>query len=308
MDDQQLTWSISADGAAAPDGVSIASGIVAVESVAALSIQSAQAYQVYAEYESADAECTPAAVTIARADQEAASLDIVRGGLVLTGDSLPVPSGSVPAAAKYSAVVYDQYGEEMEALVSFTLDETDPAVTISGDTVRVASNADSNLAHTLKAFVNAVEMAQIPIRIVPLEIQWPTVTEKKAVYGSMWNEIIGLGQDGSASIGGENVPGSFRILEADAMPAAGDKAYTIVFVSDDGAWNINRSCALSNPAGVEKATIRISADHLTAYVGDSQPKLTYKVSGLAEGETLAVQPVLTCSADMLAQKEDPEHW
>lgn len=44
--------------------------------------------------------------------------------------------------------------------------------------------------------------------------------------------------------------------------------------------------------------ITITADNKTAYVGSPLPELTYKVSGLVNGDTLTTPPTLTCNADM----------
>ena len=49
---------------------------------------------------------------------------------------------------------------------------------------------------------------------------------------------------------------------------------------------------------ISKATVTITVADKEAYVGSDMPELTYTVSGLASGESLAVNPTLTCNADM----------
>jgi hypothetical protein len=49
---------------------------------------------------------------------------------------------------------------------------------------------------------------------------------------------------------------------------------------------------------IEKAMITIQADNKTAHAGDVMPELTYTSIGLAEGESLQMEPTLTCVADM----------
>ena len=49
---------------------------------------------------------------------------------------------------------------------------------------------------------------------------------------------------------------------------------------------------------ISKATVTVTVDDKEAYVGSDMPELSYTVSGLAAGETLATNPTLTCNADM----------
>lgn len=57
-------------------------------------------------------------------------------------DSIEVPSGETPNTAKYTAVVKDQNGDEIEnASVTFSLKTEVTGVSVSGDTVSVANTA-----------------------------------------------------------------------------------------------------------------------------------------------------------------------
>lgn len=54
---------------------------------------------------------------------------------------------------------------------------------------------------------------------------------------------------------------------------------------------------------IATATVTITVDDKSAFVGEDMPEFTYTVSGLAAGESLAVSPAITCSADMDEQGE-----
>jgi len=72
--------------------------------------------------------------------------------------------------------------------------------------------------------------------------------------------------------------------------------YAVVFrVPDDnpdyiGRWNVEFE--------ITPATVTITADNKSAYVGSAMPTPTYTVTGLVRPDTLATEPTLTCSADM----------
>ena len=56
--------------------------------------------------------------------------------------------------------------------------------------------------------------------------------------------------------------------------------------------------SLSLDFTISKASITITADDKQADVGAAKPALTYTVTGLVSGDTLAAAPTLTCDADM----------
>ena len=56
--------------------------------------------------------------------------------------------------------------------------------------------------------------------------------------------------------------------------------------------------SLSLDFTISKASITITADDKRADVGAAKPALTYTVTGLVSGDTLAAAPTLTCDADM----------
>lgn len=80
------------------------------------------------------------------------------------------------------------------------------------------------------------------------------------------------------------------------MPPKDAGSYTVQIRVSDASGEYDGSVSLLFT--IEKAAITICADDITAKKGDSLPKLTYTVSGLAETDSLAAAPELVCDADM----------
>lgn len=71
-------------------------------------------------------------------------------------------------------------------------------------------------------------------------------------------------------------------------------SYKLVITLDDPAYIGSAEVSFT----IAKAKITITAEDAEAYTGSDMPKLSYTVTGLATGESLAVNPTLTCNADM----------
>ena len=56
--------------------------------------------------------------------------------------------------------------------------------------------------------------------------------------------------------------------------------------------------SISIPFTIQKATITVTADNVSAYVGDPKPTYSYTVSGLAQGDTLGGTVTFTDNADL----------
>lgn len=82
-----------------------------------------------------------------------------------------------------------------------------------------------------------------------------------------------------------------RILTA-APKNAG--AYTLTVAVEDSRYtgSVTLNCTIA------KATVAITALDVSAAVGSKLPTFTYRVAGLAQGESLKTEPTLTCAADM----------
>ena len=73
---------------------------------------------------------------------------------------------------------------------------------------------------------------------------------------------------------------------------AGTMAVTVTYESDTTMATATANITIS------KATVTITAQNASVTVNSSMPKLSYQVSGLAEGEKLATEPTLTCDAKL----------
>lgn len=71
-------------------------------------------------------------------------------------------------------------------------------------------------------------------------------------------------------------------------------SYKLVITLDDPAYIGSAEVSFT----IAKAKITITAEDAEAYTGSDMPKLSYTVTGLASGESLAVEPTLSCAADM----------
>lgn len=100
-----------------------------------------------------------------------------------------------------------------------------------------------------------------------------TTVETTGTYSYVWQEA-----DGTAL--------------ASAPKDAG--SYKLVITLDDPAYIGSAEVSFT----IAKAKITITAEDAEAYTGSDMPKLSYTVTGLATSESLAVNPTLTCNADM----------
>ena len=133
-----------------------------------------------------------------------------------------------------------------------------------------------------------------------------TVTDKIPV------EISGVGVTGRAYNGKAIDHTGTPVIKTLNGEAVTDATVTYTWNTSDGTAPVNAgSYTLTISVGgekyigsttvdftIEKATVTITAANKSAVVGSAQPELTYTVSGLADGETLATAPTLTCTPDM----------
>ena len=165
-------------------------------------------------------------VTIRKAAAEPEIVVIQRGNKPVACDSITIPqSGS--NAVTYTAVVYDQYGAEMEnPTVTWKLTGTGEGVRQEDGTVTVMPDAAAG-AYTLEADCGgktaqaAISVTEITFRVVPEISNTP-------VYGETWEQIVSK-VSGTAAIDGTEIDGTFSVLHADAVPDAGVQSYGIVF-------------------------------------------------------------------------------
>lgn len=79
-------------------------------------------------------------------------------------------------------------------------------------------------------------------------------------------------------------------------------SYTLeIAVADSDPRYVGTAPAIN--FAITPATVTITVDDKSAFVGEDMPEFTYTVSGLAAGESLAANPTITCNADMDEQGE-----
>ena len=81
-------------------------------------------------------------------------------------------------------------------------------------------------------------------------------------------------------------------LLTSAPKNAGSYTLTVAVVDDQYTGSVTLNCSIS------KAAVTITALDVSAPVGSKLPTFSYRVAGLAEGESLKTEPTLTCAADM----------
>ena len=81
-------------------------------------------------------------------------------------------------------------------------------------------------------------------------------------------------------------------LLTSAPKNAGSYTLTVAVVDDQYTGSVTLNCSIST------AAVTITALDVSAAVGSKLPTFSYRVAGLAEGESLKTEPTLTCAADM----------
>lgn len=274
MSGAAVSWSVEDASGNTPTGVSISNdGVVTVTN-------EAEAGTVTVKATSGTVSDT-ASLEITKAASKITEVEIVKDGTAASAEETLTIPASGTNQTEFTAKVYDQYGKEMTGQnVAWSMNpEETTGVTMASDgataTVSVDSKAAENSEFTLNAAVNGVSDS-VGITLKSIEITWPTVTTDNAVYGSSWGDIISLGNDGSAQLNDEQVPGTFAVKNSSTIPDAGKQNYVIVFQSEDGQYNVEDSRSIEiSPRTAELAwsgdndlTYDGTAKNVTAAVGN----------------------------------------
>ena len=116
--------------------------------------------------------------------------------------------------------------------------------------------------------------ASEPTRNAP-SISWPTITlaaEADRVYGITWGALVALGEDGSATLGGSALEGSFEInKDASARPNVSD-SFKILFSYLDGeeiktVESAEQTVALARKA-IDASMVMLSPDSMQYSYGE----------------------------------------
>jgi len=173
---------------------------------------------------------------------DTAVLNIKRAESVATEVVMPedatmtIPTNDTPNTKSFDAVVYDQYGDVMDAEVVYTFATADEFVTAADNAITVKKGAEKNKTYTLTAEYNG-KTDSMEIKVVDIEITWGSITTNEATYGKTWGQIVNV-TPGTAKLEGQDVPGTWTVADADVIPDAGEQTYTVVFKSNDGNYTV----------------------------------------------------------------------
>ena len=148
--------------------------------------------------------------------------------------TISIPTNDTPNTRVFDVVVTDQFGDEMEADVTFAM-TGDAFVSAANNTVTVLNGATKDSVYTLTATAGAATDS-IEIKVVDIDITWGTITvNANAVYGMTWGQIVTVAP-GTAKLDGVDVPGTWTVADSAVVPNAGDQTYTVKFASNDGNY------------------------------------------------------------------------
>ncbi len=212
-------------------------------------------------------------------------------------DTIVKPTDDTAVEKEYVAKVYSQYGDEMtgqDPSWSFATEEIGK-VTHTNGTVSVTKDATADSTYTLTATHLLGTTISANITIKDIEITAPTVVEKlNATYGDTWGDIITL-TGGSASVDGQNVPGTFSVVDKDSVPDAGNNVmYSVVFNSNDSKYVDIPVDITDNIVNISRKSIEIKADSDRITLGEYVPTLGYTIApSLVNGDRIETEPTIS---------------
>ena len=146
----------------------------------------------------------------------------------------------------------------------------------------------------MKATINVISVDKMPVNITGVSVAEQEYNGK-AVECTGTPRAVDSGGN-TVTINSEDYQYTWQTAEGkDLNGAPKDAGSYLLIVSVDNDTYIGSSTI---SFVIDKASITIMANSMTADKGSGEPVLTYTISGLAEGEALAVEPTLTCNADM----------
>lgn len=289
MDGQSVVWTL----VDAPAGVSLNGSKLTVT-------KDAQEGAVQIEATCGDYS-DMATVTIHKAAAVPETVVIQKDGETVTSDSITIPQ-SDSNAVTYTAVVYDQYGAEMEnPEVTWTLTEAGAGVSQTDGTVTVTPGAAAG-TYTLVAACGG-KTAQVEISVAGITFQVFCEIPNNPVYGKTWEKMI-TSVSGTASIDGVKIAGTFSVLDGDEVPDAGRQSYRIGFTGG-GYENITAQTGYVNILPKPVTVTGITAQD-KPYDGGMDAVLTVSeasINGVVEGDSLTVDSATGAFGDKNAGNE-----
>jgi general stress protein 26 len=247
-------------------------------SFAADSIFNAGTYQLNVEFVPTDNvlyESTQASVeyTVTKATITAKAVDKV----ITLGAAIPT------LTINYSGFVNDETIGVINALPTATTTATSSSV-VGDYPITVSGGSDNNYAFTYVAGTLTITDKMVP------EITW--TSPESSVYGTSIGETA---MNAEATIAGTFV----YTFTADSIFDAGTYQLGVSFTPDNTTEyvSVNESVEYT----VTKATLTVTANNDTIFVGTEIPELTFDINGFVNNEdesVLNVVPVATTSADV----------
>ena len=214
-------------------------------------------------------------VYVARADPVATTVRIFKGDSEITADTIVIPvSGVTPNTATYTAKMYDQYGEVMEAQSEFTWTNTNTitGTTVTNNAVSVAVNGnagDGNVGNFTLTAANSGKQAAITVTITKINASWSAISATASpVYGATNGDII-TGEDaatmtynldGSTTTYGSTLTGAYAVTDATTVQGAGEKTITVTFTADSTGNGDYNGVVLSKTFSVTIAKKPVTVD------------------------------------------------
>lgn len=205
--------------------------------------------------------------------------------------------GNMPAEATITNVVLDSVDNSI--IESISVDNGSLAYSSATNITTEGTVETYNVTISTRNYNDiTATLTFTTVAKTPVTISGVSVADK--VYNGQAVSYIGTP---TAAANGETVEVSaytytWQNAEGNVLSAApvnaGSYKLVIAVAADDPNYVGSATVSFT----ISKATVTVTVDDKEAYVGSDMPELTYTVSGLASGESLAVNPTLTCNADM----------
>ena len=241
---------------------------------------------------------------ICRKIQPTTSVRINRNGTPVTEKSITVliPTGDEPYQDTYTAdALFEDKTVNSEAQCDIELKTADgtlvPADGLDGVSfstensqwfMRVTKAAKAGAIYHLTASCMKITPAELDIVLISEEgpqeetpiINWGA--SAKGTYGQTWKDMVNTSKC-SATLNGEELPGTFEVVNGDVVPDVGD-TYQLQFTSEDGKYTVISD---EFPAEIQPKPLAITAESAEkVYDGEPLVKDGYTADGLVNGDKI----------------------
>lgn len=281
-----VTWSIEENA-----GVTINLGVVSVEN-AAKTIADSKNITITAVCGNAS---DTAIVTVKRAAAILKTIKLYKDDSELSGNDTVIIPSSIENKYTYTAKGFDQYSTEFDiGSAEWTFTHTSAGTDQSSDiyntgnhTITITSGSIKDETYKLTVSMSGIsEYADITVK--GIDIKWPSFTQKATAYGSTWAAIVGLNDDGCATLGAVHLDGTFVIKRAGEYPNAGTTKFAVEFRSQQGGYVIEHEEQLETTLTKKTLNVLWSNDKLTYNKEAQAPKATIAAAQLVGTDSVTV--------------------